>query len=256
MSQVATIDATQPSPARAAPGEYVSLEDNWADAARAIERTCGVRSGLQVLEAGGGSQTNVGFLPEPVFTAVDISREQLDRNPWAHHKLLADLETFEGYTTRYDAVVCSDVLEHLARPEEALKRLVPALAPGGLLIVGGPVPTSFKGLLTKLTPHAVHVWVYRRLLGYPMAGKPGHPPFPTVLKFSMGPQPLVAWARENGLTPVHVGLSHPSWVVGQLRKKSPLLSGLYLGLMATLRTLSFGAWRPDLTDMVLVFRKS
>lgn len=45
-------------------------------------------------------------------------------------------------------------------------------------------------------------------------------------------------------------------MVGQLRKKSPLLSGLYLGLMATLRTLSFGAWRPDLTDMVLVFRKS
>jgi SAM-dependent methyltransferase len=245
----------QAAPATRNPGEFATLEDNWAAAAGVIERACGVRSGLQVLEAGGGSQTNVGFLPAPEFTAVDISQEQLDRNPWAHHKLLADIETFTAYTTAYDVAVCSDVLEHLRRPEAALNCLVPALKPGGVLIVGGPVPTSFKGLVTKFTPHAVHVWAYRRLLGYPMAGQPGHPPFPTVLKFSMGPSPLTAWAHANGLEPLHVGRSHAAWVVGQLRKKSPLLSGLYLGVMAVLRLASLGTWRPDLTDMVLVFRK-
>ena len=247
------------SAASAAPaltGEFPTLEDNWAAAAQAVERACGSRQGWQVLEAGGGSQTNVGFLPSPEFTAVDISQEQLDRNPWAQHKLLADIETFTDYPRAYDAVVCSDVLEHLRNPDAALNCLTPAIRTGGLLIVGGPVPTSFKGLLTKLTPHAVHVWVYRRLLGYPLGGQPGHPPFPTVLKFSMGPAPLTAWARPHGLEPLHVGRSHASWVVGQLRRKSPLLSGLYLGLMATLRVLSLGAWRPDLTDMVLVFRKT
>lgn len=236
-------------------GDFATLEENWAAASAAIDRACGVRSGLQVLEAGGGSQTNVGFLPSPVFTAVDISQEQLDRNGWAHHKLKADIETFTAYPRQYDVAVCSDVLEHLRNPDAALANLVPALKPGGLLIVGGPVPTSFKGLVTKLTPHAVHVWVYKRLLGYPKAGQPGHPPFPTVLKFSMGPAPLTAWARSQGLEPLHVGRSHASWVVGQLRKKSPLLSGFYLGVMATLRVLSLGTWRPDLTDMVLVFRK-
>ncbi len=253
-------DTTLTLPSAASPTaascEYASLEDNWAAAAAAIERTCGVRSGLKVLEAGGGSQTNVGFLPAPEFTAVDISQEQLDRNPWAHHRLLADLETFEAYPDRYDAVVCSDVLEHLRRPEEALKRLVPALAPGGLLIVGGPVPTSAKGLFTKATPHAVHVAAYKHLFGYRQAGQPGHPPFPTVLSFAMGPRPLTRWARAHGLTPVHVGLSHPSWVIGRLRALSPALSGVYVGLMGLLRGLSFGAWRPDLTDMVLVFRKA
>lgn len=251
-------DAILPTAAtHAAPtAEYATLEDNWAAAAEAIERACGVRSGLHVLEAGGGSQTNVGFLSSPEFTAVDISREQLDRNPWAHHKLLADIETFTAYPRAYDVAVCSDVLEHLRRPDAALANLAPALKPGGLLIVGGPVPTSFKGLVTKLTPHGVHVWAYRRLLGYPMAGQPGHPPFPTVLKFSMGPGPLVAWARAHGLTSVHVGRSHASWVVGQLRKKNPMLSSLYLLVMASLRVLSLGSWRPDLTDMVLVFRKA
>lgn len=249
----AALPVAAPTPAPA--GEYATLEDNWTAAAQAIERACGVRSGLQVLEAGGGSQTNVGFLPSPEFTAVDISQEQLDRNPWARHKLLADIETFTAYPQAYDVAVCSDVLEHLRRPDAALACLVPALKPGGLLIVGGPVPTSFKGLVTKLTPHIVHVWAYRRLLGYPMAGQPGHPPFPTVLKFSMGPSPLADWARANGLEDLHVGRSHASWVVGQLRRKSPLLSGLYLAVMAALRVLSLGAWRPDLTDMVLVFRK-
>ncbi len=256
MSHVATLEAAAPSRTRTAPGEFATLEDNWAAAASAIARVCGVRSGLKVLEAGGGSQTNVAFLPSPEFTAVDISAEQLERNPWAHHRVLADIETFDDYPDRYDVVVCSDVLEHLRRPEAALQRLIQALAPGGLLIVGGPVPTSAKGLFTKATPHAVHVAAYRHLLGYKQAGQPGHPPFPTHLRLSMGPRPLVAWARANGLNPVHVGLSHPSWVVGQLRKLSPALSGAYLGLMAVLRALSFGAWRPDLTDMVLVFRKA
>lgn len=255
MSHAATIEALSVSERGTPAGEFASLEDNWAAAAAAIERTCGVRSGLKVLEAGGGSQTNVGFLPAPEFTAVDISAEQLDRNRWAHHRLLADLETFEAYPDRYDAVVCSDVLEHLHRPEEALRRLVPALAPGGLLIVGGPVPTSFKGLFTKATPHAVHVWFYRAFLGYAQAGQPGHPPFPTVLSLAMGPRPLTRWARAHGLTPVHLGLSHPSWVIGRLREVSPLLSGTYVGAMAVLRALGLGAWRPDLTDMVLVFRK-
>ncbi len=39
--------------------------------------------------------------------------------------------------TSYDAVLCFDVLEHLPNPEEAVRRLVSALRPGGVLLQQG-----------------------------------------------------------------------------------------------------------------------
>jgi len=249
-------DAGSTKAAKSAPRlEQRSLEANWKGASEVVRRLTGDRSRLAVLEAGGGSATNLTFV-DAEFTVVDISAEQLDRNTYAAYKIQADLETFTDYPAAYDVIVCNDVLEHLNKPLEGLSRLAPQLKPGGLLVVGGPVPTSFKGLFTKATPHAVHVAFYRHLLGQPNAGKPGYAPFPAALRFVVGPEPLDRWAAQAGLERVYAGLSQPSWVLERLALISPALPWLYNGFMGTLRVLSLGQWRPDLTDMVVVYRRA
>ena len=233
---------------------FESLEDNWAAVQKILVDAFRGRR-VQVLEAGGGSHTNVGFLPDAEFTAIDISPEQIARNTYAQHGIVADLETFDAYPQQYDLIVLTDVLEHMNAPEKGIERLMKQLSPKGYLLIGGPVPTSFKGLLTKLTPHGFHVWVYRALLDQPDAGKPGYAPFKTFLRFSVSPGPVSRNARAANLEVAHVGLSKASWVVEGLRNKSPILAWVYTTLMTVLRIASLGLWRPELTDMIILLRR-
>jgi SAM-dependent methyltransferase len=87
------------------------------DAIRWLE-TRGVRfgPGTRVLDLGCGHGVFGGLLPE--FHAAPFLRINLDREP------LAPLG-------RYDVVICSNVLEHLARPAEFLAQGHDLLAPGG-----------------------------------------------------------------------------------------------------------------------------
>ena len=186
---------------------------------------------------------------------AELTPEQLARNAWAHAKALGDLQTFDAYPERYQVVVARDVLEHLDDPSAALRNLLGALAPGGLLMVAGPVPTSFKGWVTKLTPHALHVAYYRWILKEPHAGEPGRLPFKAHLNGAAGPAALKRTARAYGLSLAYEALTPPSWALEQMARISPWLSGAYRAAMWGLRVLSLGLWRPDLSDMVLVFRR-
>src|SRR5579875_3257261 len=118
----------------AAPARLKSHEDAWASAGAIIAKTF-PNGGYKVLEAGGGSLTALGALNGAEFTVIDISPEQLERNSYAKTRLLGDLQVFDAYPDRYDVIVCRDVLEHLEAPEQAIDRLLAALAPGGLLVI-------------------------------------------------------------------------------------------------------------------------
>lgn len=64
---------------------------------------------------------------------ASVARERLDE------VRVADLETFSpAPSDRFDCIVCSHVLEHLARPGALLQRLRPAFAPGAVLVVALP----------------------------------------------------------------------------------------------------------------------
>jgi SAM-dependent methyltransferase len=232
-----------------------SHEDAWEQVGAIIDRTFPA-GGYKLLEAGGGSITALGALKDAQFTVIDISREQLDRNDYAATKIEGDLQTFGDYPQKYDVIVCRDVLEHLEEPEQAWSRLLDALAPGGLLVVAGPVPSSFKGLLTKWSPHPLHVAYYRGILGEPEAGLPGHAPFKAHMAFFTRPAVLKAAAQRAGLSCVLESLTLPSWMLQRMRMVSPLLPAVYSGAMAALRAASLGTWRPELTDMVLVFSRA
>ena len=209
---------------------------------------------LQVLEAGGGSFTHIRLPRERRVAVLDISAEQLARNEYADDKILGDLEEFDGEAGRFDLVVCYDVLEHLGRPERALANMARTLSPGGLMVIGCPNRDSFKGLVTRFTPHFFHVWYYRQVRGDTKAGLPGHAPFPAPMKSTMGLSGILGAAQKLDLE-VLATHHYIGETVQELRSRYPLLHAIY----APLASLVGWFCRPErnrgTTDLLIVLRR-
>jgi len=172
---------------------------------------------IRVLEPGGGKRTHVPLPAGSHVTVVDIDPEVLARNgrTVATTLLLGDIETMDY--GEFDLVICWDVLEHLENPAAAIDRMIAALAPGGLLIIKGPVLASLKGLITRFSPFWVHVLFYKVMMGSPKAGQPGYAPFRTV--HGPGADHRNILARLGGLEILRVWHFDP--------KASGLLAALY-----------------------------
>lgn len=134
---------------------------------------------VRLLEAGCGSMSKVRLSENVEVVGVDISAKQLERNPGLHERILADIQNFDLPERSFDMIICWDVLEHLDAPQKALANFYRAIKPGGLIILAFPNLYSLKGLITKLTPHFMHVWYYRYLLHSENAGADDTPPFVT-----------------------------------------------------------------------------
>jgi SAM-dependent methyltransferase len=209
---------------------------------------------LRVLEAGGGSNN---WLPLPVgadITTIDISAEQLAKNSYAREKLLGDLQTFDYGARHYDLIIAWDVLEHLERPEAAVTRLVATLAPGGRLIVKGPLARSLKGLVTRYTPHALHVAFYRHILGSEHAGKPGYAPFKAYLAYGSDAHDLARMFATQGLA-VDAVETFESAHVTAIANKSRLLLWAYRAGEALVAAASLGHYKRGATDFYVIARR-
>jgi SAM-dependent methyltransferase len=209
---------------------------------------------FRMLEAGGGSDSWLPLPSRAEITTIDISPEQLEMNTYAKEKLLGDLQTFDYGARTYDLVVCWDVLEHLEHPEAALKRLAGVVAPGGRLIIKGPLPKSLKGLVTRFSPHALHVQFYRRILGSKTAGLPGHPPFKAFLKPASSPDTMAALLMGHGLT-IDALEGYESGQVDAIAAKGRIALGLYRLAETALFALTLGRTPRQMTDFYLVARR-
>ena len=202
-----------------------------------------------VLDAGCGYTLPLDFGGSVRLVGLDASPEALAKNLNIDAGIVGDVETYPLEPGTFDAVLCWQVLEHLRHPRAALANMARALRPGGLLIVGIPNVWSLKGLLTRFTPHVFHVWVYRRVLGKPDAGKPGFAPFPTYLRRDIAPRRLAAMAREHDLENVYV---HGY----EIDLGLPRAVGFLWSFTTTLATwLTLGRWQAATSDHIAVFRK-
>lgn len=209
---------------------------------------------LRVLDIGCGDRLRVR-IPEPFhLVGIDISPEQLERNIIAHEKILGDIETYPLEANSFDVIVCFDVLEHVPRPERVLVNCAHALKPGGLLVIAVPNPASIKGLLTKCSPHWFHVLAHRYLLGNKNAGKPGHPPFPTTMRWALTPRNLITLCDSLGFEPVFLALMESSQAQ-LMRRNNRLAAAVYFAAIALFRVLTFGRYDGGLADFRAVFRK-
>jgi SAM-dependent methyltransferase len=246
---------THPVLARAA---YGPASWDYADMARAIVAEYDPRLSashpFQVLEAGGGSDCHLPLPPGAEITTLDISQEQLDLNTYAKEKLLGDLQTVDFGRRRFDLIICWDVLEHLERPDAALTRLAGALKPGGRLLIKGPLPNTLKGLVTRFTPHVLHVQFYRRVLGSKDAGKPGHAPFKAHLETGSTPSEIASVLGQHGVG-IDTLQGFESTHVTALAAKSRLLLAGYRFAEAMVAALTFGRYTRGMTDFFMLARK-
>ncbi len=163
------------SPDRAA--ERRVLED-------AIRRLAADGRTLRILEAGCGRQWPLRIDGvQRHIVGIDLDRDALTLRKSLHDDLdeivVGDLRTVELPAASFDVIYNSFVLEHIDGAETVLDRFVTWLRPGGLLLLKIPDRDSVYGLVTRITPHAFHVFYKKRVLGSPNAGKPGFGPYPT-----------------------------------------------------------------------------
>jgi len=160
-----------------------SWEEDDAILSSAIKRLDGP---LEILEAGCGRRWTLDV--EGVdyrLTGIDLDADALQ----SRVSMIGDLDeaivgdlSLKGAIpeARYDVIFSSYVLEHVHEAEAALENMVNGLKPGGLLLLRIPDRDSVQGWTARNTPHGVHIAYYRHVADYPDAGKPGHPPYPTV----------------------------------------------------------------------------
>lgn len=101
---------------------------------------------LRILEVGVGGDAELRTFIGPQswiqrWDGLDVNRPAGGTSLYDEF-LVADVERPFTLPRRYDAVLLSHVLEHLAEPEAAMARLAEALEPDGLLIGGSPTMPS------------------------------------------------------------------------------------------------------------------
>jgi SAM-dependent methyltransferase len=113
-------------------------------------------SDAAILEVGCGDGSFTRSLAEcsTRVTAVDISASQVERNARAHPEIRFiqhDIaQSFPFANEAFDAIWCSEVLEHLFDPGFALREMQRVLARGGRLLVTVPYHGLFKDVLIAL----------------------------------------------------------------------------------------------------------
>jgi SAM-dependent methyltransferase len=210
---------------------------------------------VRVLEAGCGQfPSPLGLGDRARIVGIDVSAPQLERNTWAHEKVLGDITAYDFARDDFDVVVCWDVLEHLPAPELALERFAGAIRAGGLVVIKVPNVLSGKGLITKFTPHWFHVLVYKHVFGYPDPGKDDKPPFRTFLRFSIAPRPLRRFAARHGLTVEMCG-TYEADKQEDVRSKVKLTGRPWRLVRGAVRLLTLGYVDPEATELIVVMRR-
>jgi len=213
------------------------------------------KAALEVLEAGGGSNSKIAFDPSQkvVITTIDISPEQIEKNAYATHKILGDLCAYKFAPRSFDLIVCYDVIEHLADPQAAIESFITSIRPGGYIVIGAPDPRSLKGAITKYTPHSLHVFFYKAVGNDPNAGKPGYAPFPTTMKYCIAPDNLAERFRKAGFEIVYLN-AYDTGYIRLIRSKFRLLGGALDAAVSVLKTIFGGKYKPELSDFHLIAR--
>lgn len=205
---------------------------------------------VQLLDAGCGKSRAVPIADDCYVVGVDIRERQLASNPAINEAIVGDIQTCELGGSRFDAVICWNVLEHLDHPHEALLNLKSALTPRGVMILAVPHVFSIKGLVTRFTPFWFHGWVWRHVLDAP----PGIEPFPTVMSPSISPRRLRAFARGHGLA-VEFLSEYEGWEQKKLRSRFRLTGKTFQAIQFLVSALSFGKVSVAVTDVVVVMQK-
>ncbi len=209
---------------------------------------------VRVLEAGCGRQWPLRL--EGVdyhLTGVDMDAEALairkDQLNDLDEIIVGDLRAVDIQYSQFDVIYNAYVLEHIRGAEGVLQSFVHWLRPNGVIILRIPDPESVHGFITKFSPHWVHIFYYRYILGNKRAGSAGYPPYPTVYDPIVSRVGLRLFCERNCLT-MELELGDGYWRPGRGMMKNVIDIGKKL-----ISFLSFGRLSHRHTDLLYVLRK-
>ena len=136
-------------------GPEALFHRNRARVVRNLVRWHGARP---FLDAGCGTGLNLRNLPDGA-TGLDINPRNVAvlRERFPNHSIVeGDIEALPFADHSFATVVCTEVLEHLPDPAQALKEIRRVLVPGGVLIGSVPSQSMIWRLrfLSSTCPHA------------------------------------------------------------------------------------------------------
>lgn len=130
-----------------------------------IELVSGWGNGGEYLDVGCGTGLILRHLPKG-STGIDLNPRHLERaKTYVPHAniILGDAEKLEFPDSSFSTVICTEVLEHLVHPEQALSEIRRVLKPGGRLMGS--------------TPHHALIWRFRWLSSTHYHNEPFHNEF-------------------------------------------------------------------------------
>ena len=86
-----------------------------------------------ILDIGSGKQ------PFKPYLSHSGRYETLEIGPNSHPSLIGDIQNLGVASQSFDAVICTEVLEHIANPQQALENISRVLRPGGKLYMTVPM---------------------------------------------------------------------------------------------------------------------
>lgn len=128
------------------------FRDQWVEAALK-----NVKSGSLLLDAGAGEGRYRKFCQHLTYVAQDFSSYDgkgdtsgLQTGSWSYvpDQIISDISSIPVATASFDAILCTEVLEHIPEPISALKEFSRILKPNGHLIMTAPV-----ACLTHMAPY-------------------------------------------------------------------------------------------------------
>lgn len=132
----------------------------------------GLAKGARVLDVGCGDAALSGLIAKRFdarLTGVDTNdlSIKLAREQFAKYGLSGEFQVLNGYEYpfgdgQFDAVVSSDVIEHVNEPARLLREMWRVLAPGGVAVLTTPIRYTEK----PLDPMHVQEWMPSQFAGF------------------------------------------------------------------------------------------
>ena len=122
---------------------YDSLAEVWEEYTEryAIERFLAMAAprvdpGARLLDAGAGMAAHRRYFPHVAYESTDVVRGLADKG--GRHAYVSELDRLPVRPGSYDAIICTQVLEHVEYPQRVIGEFHRALKPGGQLFLTAP----------------------------------------------------------------------------------------------------------------------
>jgi len=114
-------------------------------------------NGLLILDAGAGQKRYKKYCSHLTYKSQDFCQYNgfgdntgLQNSSWEQNEIdiISDVVSIPETDSKYDAILCTEVIEHIPKPIDAVKEFYRLLKPGGTLILTAPLCS-----LTHMAPY-------------------------------------------------------------------------------------------------------